>query len=153
MTFTFDLWPPNSLTMVNMSANFNEEAHSAVVYIMFTNLFLYMSDVTLTSDLKIDRIRPSSHYGKHVCQVWWRSTQWLSLYCVHKLISKYVNFDLDLWPHTSKINMVHPLIIVNMSTKFAGEAHNFLVSITDTRANTRNNSNVTISPPQTVARG
>ena len=37
---------------------------------------------------------------------------------VHKLISMYVNCDLDLWPLTSKINTVHPIIIVNMSAKF-----------------------------------
>ena len=30
----------------------------------------------------------------------------------------YVYCDLDLWPLTSKINRVHPLIIVNMSAKF-----------------------------------
>ena len=52
---------------------------------------------------------------------------------------------------TSKINRVHPLIIVNMSAKFDEEAHNSLVSITFTRsthgrAHTRNHSSVTISP-------
>ena len=41
-----------------------------------------------------------------------------SLYRVHKLISIYVHCDLDLWPLTSKINRVHPLIIVNMTAKF-----------------------------------
>ena len=41
-----------------------------------------------------------------------------SLYRVHKIISIYVYCDLDLWPLTSKINRVHPLIIVNMSAKF-----------------------------------
>ena len=34
---------------------------------------------------------------------------------------KYYNdslSDLDLWPVTSKINRVHPLVIVNMTAKF-----------------------------------
>ena len=31
----------------------------------------------------------------------------------------YVNCELDLLPLTSQINRVHPLIIVNMSAKFA----------------------------------
>ena len=46
------------------------------------------------------------------------------VYRVHKLISIYVHCDLDLWPLTSKINRVHPLIIVNMSAKFDKEICN-----------------------------
>ena len=36
----------------------------------------------------------------------------------------YINCDLDLWPPTSKINWIHPLIIVNMSSKLDEYAHN-----------------------------
>ena len=56
-----------------------------------------------------------------------------SLYCVHKLISIYVNCDLDLWPLTSKINRVHPLVIVNMSAKFDEDVHNSLVAMAFTK--------------------
>ena len=35
---------------------------------------------------------------------------------------------------TSKINRVYPLVIVNMSAKFAEEAHNGLVSIVFTKS-------------------
>ena len=47
---------------------------------------------------------------------------WASCYRVHKLISIYVNCDLDLWPLT-------PLVLVNMSAKFDEEAHNGSVFI------------------------
>ena len=50
------------------------------------------------------------------------------------LISIYVHCDLDLWHLTSKINRVHPLIMVNMSTKFDEETSNSLVSIVFTRS-------------------
>ena len=40
-----------SLTMVNMSAKFDEEAHVGLVYIVFTCLFPYMSIVALTLEL------------------------------------------------------------------------------------------------------
>ena len=53
--------------------------------------------------------------------------QRFSLYGVHKLISIDVQCDLDLWPLTSKINRVHPLITVNMSCKFDKEICNGLV--------------------------
>ena len=92
-----------------------------------------MSMVTLTFDLQNQK-GPSSHYGLHVCKVWWRSTQRFSFYRVHKLISIYVNCDLDLWPPSSKINRVHPLVIVNMSAKFDEEACNGSVSIVFTRS-------------------
>ena len=45
----------------------------------------------------------------------------------------YVNCDLDLWHLTSKINRIHPLVIVNMSAKFDEKAHKGLVSIMLTR--------------------
>ena len=48
--------------MVNMSAKFDKEAHNSSVYMMFKSLFLYMSIVTLTSDLQ-NQLGPSSHYG------------------------------------------------------------------------------------------
>ena len=63
------LWPVtskidriHSLTIVNMSAKFDEEAHNGLVSIMFTSLFPYMSIVTLTFDLQIQYCS-SSHYG------------------------------------------------------------------------------------------
>ena len=37
--------------MVNMSAKFDEDAHSGLVSIMFTSLFPYISIVTLTFDI------------------------------------------------------------------------------------------------------
>ena len=40
------------LTMVNMSAKFDQGAHNGLVDIMFTSLFPFMSIVTLTFDLK-----------------------------------------------------------------------------------------------------
>ena len=62
-----------------------------------------------------------------------------SLYRVHMLISIYVHCDLDLWPLTSKINRVHPLIMVNMSAKFDQEICNGLVSIMFTCLSPYNN--------------
>ena len=53
---------------------------------------------------------------------------------VHKLISIDVHCDLDLWPLTSKINRVHPLIMVNMSSKFDKEICNGVDSIAFTRS-------------------
>ena len=38
--------------MVNISAKFDEEIHNGLVSILFTNLFPYMSIVTLTFDLQ-----------------------------------------------------------------------------------------------------
>ena len=38
--------------MAKMSAKFFEQAHNGLVSIMFTNLFLYLSFVTLTFDLQ-----------------------------------------------------------------------------------------------------
>ena len=90
--------------------------HNGLVSIVFPSLFLYMSIVT--SDHK-NQWGPSSPYGYHVCQVWWRSTQWFSLYLVHKLKNAYFHLcQLWPWPLTSKINRVHPLVIVNMYAKF-----------------------------------
>ena len=39
------------LSMANMSAKFDEEAHSGLVSIVFTSLLPYMSIVTMTFDL------------------------------------------------------------------------------------------------------
>ena len=131
-------WPLTSkikrvhpLTMANMSAKFDQETHNGLGAILFTSLFPYMSIVTLTFDLWVlqNQKGPSSHHGSHFCQVWSRSTRWFRCYHVHKLISIYVNYDLDLWLLTSKINRVHPLTMVNMSAKFDREIHNGLVSI------------------------
>ena len=38
--------------MINMSAKFDEEAHNGLVSIVFTSLFAYMSNVTMTFDLQ-----------------------------------------------------------------------------------------------------
>ena len=146
-----------ALTMDNMSAKF-EEAHNGLVSIVFTSLFLYMSIVT--SDLK-NQWGSSSPYGYRVCQVSWRSTQQFSLYLVHKLkkklISIYVNCDLDLWPPKS-IGFILSSLWTCMPSLM--NRHNSLVSIVFTRSKRdghththgRNHSNVTISPPQRVAR-
>ena len=55
VNLNFDLLTPKSLsfyslTMVNLPAKFNEEAHNGLVSIMITSLFRYMSIVTLTFD-------------------------------------------------------------------------------------------------------
>ena len=73
--------------------------------------------------------------------------QRLSLYCVHKLISIDVQCDLDLWPLTSKINRVHPLITVNMSCKFDKEICNGVDSIAFTRS-THGQTDGTTEPQQ-----
>ena len=107
-----DLWPltykinrVHPLTMANMSAKFDEEAHSGLVSIMFTSLLPYMFIVTLTFDLWPPKsIVSVLSLWLNVCQDWWRSTQRFSLYCVHKLITIYVYCDLDFWPLTSKFN-------------------------------------------------
>ena len=44
--------------MVNISAKFDKEICSGLVSIVFTSLFPYMSIVTLTSDLQINRVHP-----------------------------------------------------------------------------------------------
>ena len=98
--------------MVNISAKFYEAEHTGLVSIAFTNLFPYMSIVTLTFD-----------------------------------------------PLISKINRVHPLVIVNICAKFDEDAHNSLVAIVFTRirreaqtnglterTHGRNHGSVTISP-------
>ena len=107
---------------------------------------------------KINRVHPltmanmSAKFDKvaHKCQPF-------GFFCVHKLFSIYVYRDLDLWPLTSKINRVHPLIIVNMSAKFAEEAHNGLVSIAFTTGKVQGRTHGTTGvlpypPPQHVAR-
>ena len=40
------------LTMANMSAKFDEEAHNSLVSMVFTSLFPYVSIMTLTFDLQ-----------------------------------------------------------------------------------------------------
>ena len=44
--------------MVNMSAKFDKIIHNGLVSVMFTSLFSYMLIVTLTSDLKNNRVYP-----------------------------------------------------------------------------------------------
>ena len=53
------LWPVTSkinrvhpLTMVDVSAELDEEAHNGLVFIVFTSLFPYTSIVTLTFDIQ-----------------------------------------------------------------------------------------------------
>ena len=38
--------------MVKMPAKINEDAYSSLVFIVFTDLFSYMSNVTMTFDLR-----------------------------------------------------------------------------------------------------
>ena len=101
-----ELWPVTSkinrvysLTMDKMSAKFEEETQTGLVYILLTSLFPYKSIVTLTFDLG-----PPKSIGFIL-------TLWLTClpssmkhttvqYRVHKLISIYVNCDLDLWPQS-----------------------------------------------------
>ena len=58
--------------MVNMSAKFDKEIHNGLVSIMFPSLFPYMSIVTLTFDLKNNRVHPliilnmSAKYDKEI---------------------------------------------------------------------------------------
>ena len=50
--------------MANMSAKFDEGAHSGLVSILFTSLLLYMFIVTLTFDFRPPKsMGPSSYYG------------------------------------------------------------------------------------------
>ena len=149
-----------------MSAKFDEESHSDWVFIVFTSLFPHniMSIVTLTFDSWPPNSRELIISPLLTClkHLWSGSTQQLSLYCVHKLISIC---PLWPWPLTSKINRVYPLIMVNMSSKFDEEAHSGLVSIVFTRSNCdthmnrgrtearRNHRSVTISPPLCFAWG
>ena len=44
--------------MVNMSAKFDKEMHNGLVSSVSTSSFQYMSIVTLTFDLKINRVHP-----------------------------------------------------------------------------------------------
>ena len=121
--------------MANMSAKFDQEAHNGLVSIVFTSLFPYMSIVTLTFDL---------WPPKSIASI---LSPWLT--CLPSLIKKYTMVQflsysqayfhicplcLDLWPLTSKINRVHPLIMVNMSAKFDKETCNGVVSIVFTRS-------------------
>ena len=63
-----------------------------------------------------DKVIPMCRYAsqatqKLIAQVWWRSTQRFSLYGVHKLISIYVHYDLDLWPSKSIGFILSPWLI------------------------------------------
>ena len=161
-----DHWPLNykinrvhSLTMANMSTKFDQEAHNSLVAFVFTSLFP-LWPWPLTS--KINRVHPltivnmSAKFDKEIHNGL-VSIVFTSLF---PYIELYVHCDFDLWPLTSKINTVHPLIMVNMSAKFDKETCNGVVSIVFTRStperthtHARNHSSVTISPPQRVARG
>ena len=117
--------------MVKMSAKFDEEAHNGLVSIVFTSVFPYKSIVILTFDLWLPKsictlANMSAKFDKetHNDLVSFLDTS----------LFPYVDFDLDLWPFTSQINGVHPLVIVNMSEKFDEEAHKGLVSFVFTRS-------------------
>ena len=58
MTFTLVTSKSIGFTMVNMSAKFDQEIYNGLVSILFTSLFPYMSIVTLTFDLKNNRVHP-----------------------------------------------------------------------------------------------
>ena len=101
-----DLWPLTSkikrvhpLTMANMYAKFGEKANNGLVSFLFTSLFLYLSIVTLTFDVWPPKSIGSIFPLLLTCMpILIRSTQPFSLYLVHKLISMYVDCDLDLRP-------------------------------------------------------
>ena len=55
--------------MANMSANFDEVAHSGLVSIMFTSILPYMSIVTLTFDLQNQYGSDSNWEDKVPCAI------------------------------------------------------------------------------------
>ena len=102
--------------MINMSVKFNEDAHSGSVSNVPTRLFPSMSIVTLVFDL-----RPKNSIG-FILSSW--------VICLPSLIEMnttvqsrscsqgfYHKSPWRPWPSTSKINRVHPLTMVNLSTK------------------------------------
>ena len=122
-----DLWPLTSkinrvhpLIMVNMSSKFDKEICNGVDSIAFTRSTHRQTDGTTEPQQR--------------CAGIIKRCAGISLYCVHKLISIDVHCDLDLWPLTSKINRVYPLIMVNMSSKFDKEICNGVDSIAFTRS-------------------
>ena len=128
VTLTSKINRVRPLTMANMSAKFDQEAHNGLVSMVFTSLFPYMSMVTLTFDLW-----PPKSIGLIF-------SPWLT--CLPSLITKYTTakslscsqayfYTCPLWPWplTSKINRVHPLIMVNISAKSDKEICNGVVSI------------------------
>ena len=138
--------------MANMYAKFDEEAHSGLVSIVFTILFPSVSAKfigpsdrqdkyvigpisLISSRTEMSNVASSTMYTMYtqsqtdICSVLWnaspnRTECPMTFRKVSRTLSIYVNCDLDLWPVTSKINRVHPLIIVNMSAKFDEKAHN-----------------------------
>ena len=87
--------------------------------------------VSVWSFMIIGWLQSQLSSGNHFQNI---TTQSVASPRLHKLISIYLHCDLDLWPLTSKINRVHPLIMVNMSAKFDKEICNGLVSIVFTRS-------------------
>ena len=136
-----DLWPLTSkrnrvhpLIIVNMSAKFDRNAHNGWVSNAFTRFLSHKSMLTLTFDLW-----PPKSIGFILLPC---------LTCLQSLTVKQTTFQSpscsqcyfhirQLWPWplhlTSKINRVHPLVIINMSAKFDEDAHNGSVSIVLTR--------------------
>ena len=119
--------------MPNLSAKFDWEAHNGLVSIVFTSLFPYMSIVTLTFDLwppKSIGFIPSP-WSTCLPSMIKKSTKVKSLSCSQ---GYFHICPLWPWPLTSKINRVHPLIILNMFAKFDKEICNGLVSMVFTRS-------------------
>ena len=149
-----------------MSAKFDRDAHNGSVSIMFTQFLPYKFTVTLTFELW----PPKSIVFILLPWLTVRKILTLKYTTVQSLSCSQCYFHIcQLWPLplTSKINRVHPLVIVNMSVKFDEDVHNSLVFIvftrircdaltdwlTDGRTYWWNHGSVTISPPQRVVRG
>ena len=85
---------------------------------------------TVTS--KINRV----YHGLHVCQVWYGSTQWFSLYWVHSFFPyvSTVTLTFDLWPPKSIGTIPSPLLtclqnLIKKHTQFSSYSVHKLISI------------------------
>ena len=105
--------------MVNMSSKFDKEICNGVDSIAFTRSTYVRGSVTTgQTDTRTHRQTPDKVIPMCRC-----SQASIDVHC-----------DLDLWPLTSIINRVHPLIMVNMSSKFDKEIWNGVDSIAFTRS-------------------
>ena len=134
-----DLWPLSSkrnrvhpLIIVNTSAKFDRNTYKGWVSNAFTRFLITQVHVDLD-------LRPPKSIGFILLPC---------LTCLQSLTVKQTTFQSlscsqcyfhirQLWPWplhlTSKINRVHPLVMINMSAKFKEDAHNGSVSIVFTR--------------------
>ena len=84
--------------MANMYAKFGE-AHNGFVSILFTNLFPYLSIVTLTSDPKINRVHPLTMANMYTKFDEEAHNGLVSIFFTN--LFPYMYYDLDLWPPKS----------------------------------------------------